>query len=87
MHASRATIASYDEATIARRTAIHMLFHHYDTDHSRELSSHELVHLMLTLIRDSNTTSKIERQKADDDAKTLLTFLDSDGDAVLEEEE
>ena len=79
------TTSSSTICSITRRTVIHMLFHHYDRDESRELSPDELVQLMLELIRSSTTSTTSERNEATSSAAMLLKFLDTDGDTVLEE--
>ena len=85
MKTAQSLIGQYTDDDVYRRTAIHILFHHYDRDDSRELSSSELVNLMLELIRNSATTTTKEREEAQESASTMLRFLDTDGDAVLEE--
>ena len=85
MKTAQSLIGQYTDDDVYRRTAIHILFHHYDRDDSKELSSSELVNLMLELIRNSTTTTTKEREEAQESASTMLRFLDTDGDAVLEE--
>jgi hypothetical protein len=87
MKAAKNIVSTYTEDEIVRRTAIHMLFHLYDVDESRELNSNEFINLMIELIRDSSTTTKNERLNIEKSASTLLSYLDRDGDQILEERE